>query len=422
MRAQSQIDTAVNRQDFPILQQQTRSGNPLVYLDSAATAQLPDVVLKAMWDFVTQKNSAVNRGSHELAEAATIAYENAREIVADFVGVSAAEIVWTKNSTESLNLLAYAFSNASFDTAAARFALTPADNIVVTRAEHHANLVPWQELCKRTGASLRWLDLTPEGRIDLDTAHVIDEHTKVLAFAHVSNVTGAIAPVRQLVDLARKYGALVVLDACQSVPHMPVDFRQLGVDFAVFSAHKLGGPTGVGVLYGKADLLATLPKVAFGGSMVEVVTMESSTYKTAPAGFEAGTQAVAQIVGTAQAVKYLASYGMDKVQAHDERLTAYLLEQLQQVSGVRILGPLTTQDRLGVVAFSVAGVHPHDVGQVLDSYGVAVRVGHHCAQPVHRHFGVASSSRVSIAPYNTKEEIDIFIAALRKVRAFFGLE
>lgn len=414
------------RTDFPQLDREIHAGTPLVYLDSGATSQMPATVMQAVEDHIFYRNGAVNRGSHELAGLATDAYEQARTTVAKFVGVQDDEIIWTKNSTESLNLLAYAIGNYALGRRGAKqnydFSLSAQDSIVVTRAEHHSNLVPWQELCLRTGAQLRWIDLTPEGRLDLATANVIDDSTKILAFGHASNVTGAIAPVRELVEIAHRHGVLVVLDACQSVPHLPVNFADLDVDFAAFSAHKLYGPAGVGVLYGKRALLESLPPFMFGGSMVATVSMEETAYAPVPAQFEAGTQAVPQIVGTAAAVQYLSNYGWRNITEYERQITSYLLKQMQTVPHIRILGPTSGENRLGAVSFVVDGVHPHDVGQYLDSYGVAVRTGHHCAQPIHQHFGVWASSRVSLAPYNNQKDIDTFITALSKVRAFFGLE
>ncbi len=414
------------RTDFPLLARTLRSGKPLVYLDSAATSQKPQCVLDAVHEYNVLNNGAVNRGAHELSEDATTVYEDARKQVAEFVGVETTEIIWTKNSTESLNLLAYAFGNATAGRGEADaqydFSLKPGDNVVVTRAEHHSNLVPWQELCLRTGAEFRWLDLKADGGIDLVSASVIDERTKVVAFNHVSNVTGIISPVADLVALARKNNAYTVLDACQSVPHMPIDFHKLDVDFAVFSGHKLYAPLGVGVLYAKQKYLSSLPPFLFGGSMVEIVTMEATTYASAPAKFEAGTQSVADIVGLAAATEYLQKFGMDKVEAYEKQLLLYLMQKMHEVPGVQILGPQTATNKVAVVAFTVDGVHPHDVGQVLDSYGVATRVGHHCAQPVHRHFNVFASNRVSLAPYNTIADVDAFICALAQVRKYFGLE
>ncbi len=424
--ALSAAELAAVRADFPILGRTTRSGRPLVYLDSAATSQKPQCVIDAEQDFYEKRNAAVHRGAHQLAEEATEAYEAARAAVAAFVGVAPDEVVWTKNATEGLNLVAYAMSNATAgrggDRAREVFALRPGDEIVVTEAEHHANLVPWQELCARTGATLRWVSVTEDGRLDPATFDVIGERTRVVAFTHASNVTGAVSPVAELVRRARAVGALVVLDACQSVPHLPVDLRALDVDFAVFSGHKMLGPTGVGVLYGKRDLLAAMPPVLTGGSMVQVVTMEGTTYADAPQRFEAGTQMVSQTVGLHAAVDYLAELGMDAVAAHEHRLTERILQGIASVPGVRVLGPSDPADRLAVVAFSVDGVHPHDVGQVLDDAGVAIRVGHHCAQPVHQRLGVHASARVSASIYTTEEEIDVFVEQLGKVRSFFGVD
>ncbi|WP_456846677.1 cysteine desulfurase [Cellulomonas sp. P5_C6] len=419
-------ELAAVRADFPLLARTLRGGRPLVYLDSGATSQKPEVVLDAEQDFYIQRNAAVHRGAHQLAEEATEAFEDARDRVASFVGVSPGSLVWTSNATAGINLVAYAMSNASLGrggAAAQQFALGPGDEIVVTEAEHHANLVPWQELAFRTGATLKWLGVEGDGRIrldDLDT--VVTERTKVLAFTHASNVTGAITPVPPFVARARAVGALTVLDACQSVPHLPVDLTALGVDFAAFSGHKMLGPTGVGALYGRRELLEAMPPVTTGGSMVEVVTMESTTYAPPPQRFEAGTQMVSQAVGMGAAASYLAELGMDAVAAHEAHLAGLLLDAVASVPGVRVIGPTDTRDRLATVSFVVDGVHAHDVGQVLDDAGVAVRVGHHCAQPLHRRFGVASTSRASAAVYTTDEEIEVFREALTGVRAFFGLE
>jgi cysteine desulfurase/selenocysteine lyase len=345
--------------------------------------------------------------------------------VAAFVGADEGEIVWQPGATAAINVVAYAFSNASLGRggeAAERFRLAPGDEIVVTEAEHHANLVPWQELCARTGAVLRWIPVTDDGRLDLSNLDaVVTERTKVLAFGHVSNVTGAVAPVATLVAAAQRVGALTVLDACQSVPNMPVNFHELGVDFAAFSGHKMLGPTGVGALYGRRELLEAMPPTATGGSMVEVVTMESTTYAPPPQRFEAGTQMVAQAVGMGCAAQYLDELGMAGVARHETELAAEMLK-IADIPGVRVIGPLDTADRLAVVSFVVDGVHAHDVGQVLDDKGIAVRVGHHCAQPLHRRFGVAATARASASVYTTVEEVVAFREALAGVRAFFGAE
>lgn len=419
-------ELAAVRADFPLLSRTVRGGRPLVYLDSGATSQKPDVVLDAEQDFYQQRNAAVHRGAHQLAEEATEAFEDARAGVASFVGVDAGELVWTSNATAGLNLVAYAMSNASLGrggAAARRFALQPGDEIVVTEAEHHANLVPWQELAARTGATLRWLGVEDDGRIRLDDlATAVTDRTKVLAFTHASNVTGAITPVAPFVARAREVGALTVLDACQSVPHLPVDLHALGVDFAAFSGHKMLGPTGVGALYGRRELLEAMPPFLTGGSMVEVVTMETTTYAPPPQRFEAGTQMVSQAVAMGAAAQYLGDLGMDAVAAHESHLAGLLLDAVASVPGVRVIGRTDTRDRLATVSFVVDGVHAHDVGQVLDDAGVAVRVGHHCAQPLHRRFGIAATARATAAVYTTDEEIEVFREALAGVRTFFGLD
>jgi cysteine desulfurase / selenocysteine lyase len=419
-------ELAAVRADFPLLTRTVRGGRPLVYLDSGATSQKPEVVLDAEQDFYAQRNAAVHRGAHQLAEEATEAFETARTQVASFVGVRDDELIWTSNATAGLNLVAYAMSNATLGrggAAARRFALAPGDEIVVTELEHHANLVPWQELAARTGATLRWLGVDDSGRIRADElATVVGERTKVLAFTHASNVTGAVTDVAPFVARAREVGALTVLDACQSVPHLPVDLAALGVDFAAFSGHKMLGPTGVGALYGRRELLEAMPPVTTGGSMVEVVTMEQTTYAPPPRRFEAGTQMVSQAIGMGAAATYLAELGMDAVAAHETHLAGLLLDAVASVPGVRLIGPAENRDRLATVSFVVDGVHAHDVGQFLDDAGVAVRVGHHCAQPLHRRFGVAATARASAAVYTTDEEIAVFREALAGVRAFFGVE
>ncbi len=418
-------ELAAVRADFPLLRRTVRGGGPLVYLDSAATSQKPEVVIDAELDFYSERNAAVHRGAHQLAEEATDAYEAARAEVAALVGVRPDELVWTANATAAINVVAYAMSNATAGrggAAARRFALAPGDEIVVTEAEHHANLVPWQELAARTGATLRWIGVGDDGRLRTDELPaVVTDRTKVVAFAHVSNVTGAIADVPAFVARAREVGALTVLDACQSVPHLPVDLAALGVDFAAFSGHKMYGPTGVGALYGRRELLEAMPPVLTGGSMVEVVTMESTTFAPPPQRFEAGSMMVAQAVGMGAAARYLRELGMSAVAEHEAEMTRLLLDAVAAVPGVRLVGPADPRDRVAVVSFVVDGVHAHDVGQVLDDAGVAVRVGHHCAQPLHRRFGVAATSRASAGVYTTAEEVAAFGAALATVRPFFGL-
>jgi len=423
-------ESAAIRGDFAILSRTVRGGKPLVYLDSGATSHKPRQVLDAERAFYEQHNSAVHRGAHQLAEEATDAFESARETIARFIGAPAREVVFTKNATEALNLVAYAFSNAAAAGAmdgvdpalAARFVLGAGDEIVITEMEHHANLVPWQELARRTGATLRWIGLTDDGRLnlaDLDT--VITDRTKIVAFTHVSNVLGTINPVAAIVERARQVGALTVLDACQSVPHLAVDVVDLGVDFLAFSGHKMLGPMGVGVLWGRYDLLAAMPPFLTGGSMIEVVRMEGSTYAAPPQRFEAGVPMAAQAVGLAAACDYLTALGMPRVSAHEHALTDALLAGLAQRPWVRVVGPTDGQDHSGAVAFVVDGVHPHDVGQILDDAGVAVRVGHHCAWPLHRRMKVTATTRASFAPYNTVSEVEALLTALDRVPAVFGV-
>ncbi|GAA1410825.1 MULTISPECIES: cysteine desulfurase [Oerskovia] len=421
----SATELAAVRADFPLLARTVRGGRPLVYLDSGATSQKPQVVLDTEVDFYEERNAAVHRGAHQLAEEATEAFEDARSAVARFVGADADEIVWTSGATAAINLVTYALSNATIGRggeAARRFALAPGDEIVLTEAEHHANLVPWQELAARTGAVLRWFGVDDDGRIRVDEADsVITERTRVVAFTHASNVTGAITPVAPIVARAKEVGALTFLDACQSVPHLPVDLHALDVDFAAFSGHKMLGPTGIGALYGRRELLEALPPVTTGGSMIEVVTMTEATYMPPPQRFEAGTQAVAQIVGLGVAAQYLDELGMENVAAHEHDLAVELLK-IADVPGVRIIGPATPEDRLAVVSFVVEGVHAHDVGQVLDAAGIAVRVGHHCAQPLHRRFGIAATARASASVYTTSEDVTAFREGLAGVRAFFSVD
>ncbi|MEV4124938.1 cysteine desulfurase [Nocardia sp. NPDC049707] len=409
------LDVARIRADFPILNRTVRDGKPLVYLDSGATSQRPLAVLDAEREFLTERNSAVHRGAHQLAEEATDAYEGARADIGRFVGVDADEIVFTKNATESLNLVTYAFSDDRFP-----YHVGPGDEIVVTELEHHANLVPWQELARRTGATLKWYGITDDGRIDLDSLE-LSSATKVVAFTHQSNVTGAVTDVAELVRRATEVGALTVLDACQSVPHMPVNFRELGVDFAAFSGHKMLGPSGVGVLYGRRALLEETPPFITGGSMIETVTMQGSTYAPPPQRFEAGVPMTSQVVGLGAAVQYLEQIGMEAVAAHEHMLTGASLDGLAAIAGVRIIGPTENIDRGGAVSFVVEGIHAHDVGQILDDEGVAVRVGHHCAWPLMRRLGVPATARASFAVYNTLDEVDQLVAAVRKAQSFFGV-
>ena len=417
------------REEFPILDQQIH-GHPLVYLDSAATSQKPQCVIDAEAEFYRTINAGVHRGAHELAARSTMAFEEARAKMARLVGANAAEgeeeVVVTSGATAGLNLLATAFGNASLGrggAAAKRFALKPGDEIVVSKAEHHSVLLPFQELAARTGASLKWFDLDDEGRIRSDNAdEVITERTKIVAVTHVGNTTGAITDIAPIIRRAHEVGAVFILDACQSVPHLKVDFHALDVDFAAWSAHKMYGPTGVGFLYGKRDMLEALPPANFGGSMVELAWMDQEArYMEPPARFEAGTQPVAQVVAAGVAADWLMAIGMENLEAHERTITDELLA-LGDIEGVRILGPRSNERRIGTIAFEVEGVHPHDVGQFIDAQGIAIRVGHHCAQPVHRHFGVYASNRASSGIYNSVEDAQALIEALGKVRPFFGVE
>jgi len=416
------------RPDFPLLARTVRNGKPLVYLDSGATSQKPHSVLNAEADFYQFHNGAVQRGAHLLAEEATDLYEAARVDVAEFVGAEPGEIVWTENATHAINLVASGIANASAGIGgeeSARFRIGPGDEIVVTKTEHHANLIPWQILAAKTGATLRWIEVDDDGRMILDDLEsVVTQRCKVLAFTHASNVTGIISPVDVLVARAKQVGALTVLDACQSVPHLPVDAKALHVDFLVMSAHKMLGPTGIGALYGRKELLDALPPSQFGGSTVKTVTMTQTTWLDSPLRFEAGSQPVAQAIGMGAAVKYLSDIGMSAVEAHERELATLLRRGVQDLPGVRLLGPAAggdASDVLAIAAFVVEGVHTHDVGQVLDDRGIAVRVGHHCNQPLHRHFGIAGSTRASAHVYTRPSDIDAFIDALSGVRAFFGV-
>lgn len=413
---------AALRGDFPLLDQSV-NGHPLVYLDSAATAQRPRVVLEVERDFLERRNAAVHRGAHTLAAEATEEFEAARETVARFVGARADEIVWQQNATDALNTVAFAIGAASRGRGAdaSRFALGPGDELVVTEAEHHANLIPWQELAAQTGATLRYVPVDDDGLWTIaELRSVVTDRTRLIAFAHVSNVTGMVAPVAEVVELAASVGALTVLDACQSAPHRPLALDSLGVDFAAFSAHKMLGPTGVGVLYGRRELLNALPPVRTGGSMITTVTMDSAAYLPAPQRFEAGTQAVSEIVAFGAAVGYLGEAGIDAVHEHERTLAARLYDGLAGLPGIRVIGSAAGVERAGLVAFDVDGVHAHDAGQFLDARGIAVRVGHHCAQPLHRRLGLTASVRASVYLYNTAEDVDAFLNAAAGIRPYFG--
>ena len=424
------LDVDAVRGDFAILSRTVRGGKRLVYLDSGATSQKPRQVLDAERAFYEQHNAAVHRGAHQLAEEATDAYEGARRTVAAFVGAPERELVFTKNATEALNLVAYSFDNATHKAAqgsplpagAERFVLRPGDEIVVTQMEHHANLVPWQELCAKTGATLRWLGLTDDGRLDLsDLDEVVGERTRVVSFVHQSNILGTLNPVAPIVARAREVGALVVLDACQSVPHLPLDVAELGVDFIAWSGHKMLGPSGVGCLWGRYELLEAMPPFLSGGSMIELVRMEGTTFAAPPQRFEAGVPMTAQAVGLAAAVDYLTDLGMDRVAQHEHALTAAALDGLESLPGVRIVGPTTTLDRGGAVSFVVDGIHPHDVGQVLDEHGVAVRVGHHCAWPVCRRYEVPATTRATFYVYNGLDDVEALVDSVAAAQRFWGV-
>ena len=417
------IDVERVRQDFPILKRTVRDGRRLVYLDSGATSQKPVQVLDAERAFYEQHNAAVHRGAHQLSEEATDAYETARATVAAFIGARTDEVVFTKNATEGINLVAYALSNAATSGPHAnRFVVGPGDSIVVTEMEHHANLVPWQMLAQRTGATLRWLGVTDEGRLDLgDLDRLVDTTTKVVAFTHQSNVLGTVNPTAAIVRRAHDVGALVVVDAAQSVPHQPVDVVELGADFLAFSGHKMLGPLGVGVLWGRYELLAAMPPFLTGGSMIEVVRMEGTTFAAPPQRFEAGVPMAAQAVGLAAACDYLTALGMENVAAHEHELTRLALDGLADIPGVRVVGPVDTVARGGAVSFVVEGIHPHDVGQVLDDLGVEVRVGHHCAWPLIRRFDVPATTRATFYVYNDAADVQALLDGVRHARDFFGV-
>ena len=412
------FDPVAIRRDFPIFDRTIRDGKRLVYLDSGATSQKPQVVIDAESDFYRLHNAAVHRGAHQLAEEATDIYEGARETVAAFINAAVDEVIFTKSATESLNLLSYAMGNAPQGN---RFHLSSGDGIVVTEMEHHANLIPWQQVAARTGAQLSWFEVTPEGRLDLSAIDsVITEKTKVVALTHQSNVLGTINPLEAIVKRAHEVGAVVVLDACQSVPHMSVDVKKLDIDFLAFSGHKAVGPTGVGIFWGKAELLVDLPPFLTGGSMIETVTMTGATWAPAPRKFEAGVPNMAQAAGLAAALKYLSNIGIDQIHAHEVLLTKYLLEKLSEIDDLRIVGPTNTESRGSSISFTFGDIHPHDLGQFLDSQGIAVRTGHHCAWPLNRKMGVPATTRASLYLYNTLEDCDALVAGIHDAQKYFG--
>ena len=412
------FDALAIRKDFPIFDRTIRDGKRLVYLDSGATSQKPKVVIDTEIDFYRLHNAAVHRGAHQLAEEATDIYEGARSTVAAFLNAAEDEVIFTKGATESLNLVAYAMGNAPVGN---RFHLSPGDGIVVTEMEHHANLIPWQQLAARTGASLTWFEVTPEGRLDLsDIESIITEQTKVVALTHQSNVLGTINPLEAIVKRAHEVGAVVVLDACQSVPHMLVDVKALDIDFLAFSGHKALGPTGVGVFWGRSELLEELPPFLTGGSMIETVTMTGATWAPAPRKFEAGVPNMAQAAGLAAGLNYLSAIGIEKVHSHEVQLTSYLLEKFSEIEDLRIIGPANIESRGGAVSFTFGDIHPHDLGQFLDSQGIAVRTGHHCAWPLNRKMGVPATTRASLYLYNTHQDCDALVAGILDAQKYFA--
>ncbi len=413
------LDVARLRKDFPILDRTVRGGRPLVYLDSANTSQKPRQVIETITEFYERHNANIHRATHELGEEATAAYEGARIKVARFIGTSdETEVVFTKNVTEAINLVAYSLGNA----AAGRLRLGEGDEVVITEMEHHSNIVPWQLLCQRTGATLRWFGVTPDGRLDLTSAdELINERTKIVSLAHQSNVLGTVNPVAEIAARAHAVGALVLVDAAQSVPHGLMDVGSIGADVVGFTGHKMCGPTGIGVLWARRELLDELPPFLGGGEMIESVWMDRSTYAPPPHKFEAGTMPIAQTVGLGAAVDYLSELDLEAVRAHEQNLVGRALQALGEIAGLRILGPTEPTGRGSAVSFTLEGLHPHDVSQVLDDRGVAVRAGHHCAWPLHRAFGVQASTRASFYLYNTLDEVDALADGIRAALKFFGV-
>ena len=411
------LDISSIKRDFPILSRKIRETNRLVYLDSGATSQKPNSVLDAERDFYTKHNAAVHRGAHQLAEEATELYEGARAKVASFIGADADEVIFTKSATESINAIAYSMGNAH---PGSRFHISPGDRIVVSEMEHHANLIPWQELAKRTGAELAWFKVTDEGRLDLSNIkELINSHTKVVALTHQSNVLGTINPLQELVARTHEVGALFVLDACQSVPHYEVNVKSLDIDFIAFSGHKMLGPTGVGILWGRKELLDEMPPFLTGGSMIETVTMDSATYLDAPKRFEAGVPNMAQAIGLGAAVDYLSAIGLDAIHQHETEMTAAAISGLQAIKGLTIIGPTDMKMRGGVVSFAIDGIHPHDLGQALDSYGIAVRTGHHCAWPLMKRFKTVATTRASFYLYNDFDDVNALVDGVERARKYF---
>ncbi|MFC1435105.1 cysteine desulfurase [Streptacidiphilus sp. N1-3] len=411
------FDVDAIRKDFPILQRQLHDGKPLVYLDSAATSQKPRQVLDAMNEYYEQHNANVHRGVHVLAEEATALYEGARDKVAAFINApSRDEVIFTKNASESLNLVANMLGWADEP-----YRVDAESEIVITEMEHHSNIVPWQLLSQRTGAKLKWFGLTDDGRLDLSNIdEIITEKTKVVSFVLVSNILGTINPAEAIVRRAQDVGALVVVDASQAAPHMPLDVQALEADFVAFTGHKMLAPTGIGVLWGRQELLEDLPPFLGGGEMIETVSMSSSTYAPAPHKFEAGTPPISQAIGLGAAIDYLNAIGMENVAAHEQQIVEYAVRRLQEVPDLKIIGPPTAEGRGAAISFTLGDIHPHDVGQVLDEQGIAVRVGHHCARPVCLRYGIPATTRASFYLYSTEAEVDALIEGLHHVRNFFG--
>lgn len=423
------LDSGRIQTDFPILSVPMRDGNRLVYLDSAATSQKPLSVIQAESNFYSQTNAPVHRGAYYLGELATESYEVARSKIAEFIGAQSNEVVFVRNATEAINLVANGFASATARfrngkaiDAESRFVLEPGDEILLTEMEHHANLIPWQEVASKTGAVLRFIPLTDDGRLDLSNLEsLVSQKTKAVSLTHVSNILGTINPVNLVISAARSVNAITLIDACQSVPHMKIDVDELSADFIAFSGHKMLGPLGIGVLWGSSAALEALPVFNTGGSMIETVYLDSATYAPAPQKFEAGTPAAAAAVGLAAAVDYLQQLGMSNVESHEHHLTEIALNELKAITGVRIIGPENMTDRAGVISFVVDGIHPHDVGQFLDSKGVAVRVGHHCAWPVCRRYKVPATTRASFYVYNTEADIEPMIEGIKSAQKFFGV-
>jgi cysteine desulfurase/selenocysteine lyase len=407
------FDVKQVRRDFPILQREIRPGVKLVYLDSTATAQKPEAVIQAMDNYYRQTNANIHRGVHALAEEATLIYEQSREKIAGFINApSSRQIIYTRNTTESINLVAYSWGRGFLDRG---------DLVILTEMEHHSNLVPWHMLSEEKGIRLEFIPVTDEGLLDLDVYRtLLEQNPRLVAFTHMSNVLGTVNPAAEIIEMAHQAGALTLLDAAQSIPHLGVDVQLLDADFVAFSAHKMVGPTGIGALYGKEDVLEKMPPFLGGGDMIKVVKLRSFKPNDLPYKFEAGTPAIAETAGFGAAVDYLSGLGMDNIARHEHEITEYALERLEEIPGLKLMGPLSAEKKGGVAAFTLDQVHPHDVAQILDGDGIAVRAGHHCAQPLHEKFGIPASTRASFYLYSTREEVDSLVEGLYKVKRYFG--